>query len=475
MKSLISEMNDHPLLGQIIDTIADGVFTLDTNGEITSWSKSMEQITGFTAREAMGKTCSLLKISNCLGIRGMGDPTKCGVLQGRSTGARECFIRHKDGHDVPAIKNATSVKNQAGMVIGVLEAITDLTDLEKARQTIEKTNRRLGQRHKLDRIIGKSDCMQAVFTAINATAASNATILIQGESGTGKELVAGAIHYNSDRSKAPFIIVNCSALSESLLESELFGHAKGAFTGAVIDRIGRLEEADHGTVFLDEIGELSPLVQVKLLRVLQERTIERLGESRPRRLDIRVITATHRDLYTLVKEGKFREDLYYRLKVFPIRVPALRERKTDIPLLVRHFCDRLNAETGKNVKAVSPKAMQRLLDHGWPGNVRELENAMEHAFVLCTSRTIQLDHLPLEIRERAYPSRATPLAFSMDTATASQALTREVLTARLHESNWNKAEAARRLGISRTAVWKRMKQWDIPLKKPSGGPGSGYA
>lgn len=466
MKSLFSEMNDHPLLGQIIDTIADGVFTLDLNGKIFSWSKSMEQITGFTAGEAIGKTCGLLRITNCLGIRGMGDPTRCGVLQGKATGARECFIRHKDGHDVPAIKNATPVKNDEGTVIGVIEAITDLTELEKARLTIEETARRLGERHRMDRIIGKSDSMQAVFTAINAAAASNATILIQGESGTGKELVAGAIHYNSSRAKEPFIIVNCSALSESLLESELFGHAKGAFTGAVADRVGRLEEADRGTVFLDEIGELSPLVQVKLLRALQERTIERIGESMQRRLDIRIITATHRDLYALVREGKFREDLYYRLKVFPINLPPLRERKTDIPLLVRHFCDRLNTETGKKVQTVSPKAMRRLLDHGWPGNVRELENAVEHAFVLCTARTILPDHLPLEIREPAYRSPAAPPLLLLDSPARSRPLTREVLTARLHESDWNKAEAARRLGISRTAVWKRMKQWNIPLKKP---------
>ncbi len=467
MKNLITEIND-PLLIQLIDTVADGVFIMDTNGEITFWSKSMEQITGFTVREATGKTCSLLKISNCLGIRGTRDPIQCGVLKGDSTGARECFIRHKGGHDVPVIKNATAIKDQTGNVIGIIETITDLTELEKARRTIDENTRRLREKHNLDRIIGKSDCIKAVFTAINATAASNATILIQGESGTGKELVAGAIHYNSERAKAPFIIVNCSALSESLLESELFGHAKGAFTGAITDRIGRLEKGNHGTVFLDEIGELSPLVQVKLLRVLQERTIERLGESIQRKLDIRVITATHRDLYNLVREGKFREDLYYRLKVFPIRTPPLRERKTDIPLLVRHFCDRLNNDTGKNIQAVSPKAMQRLLDHDWPGNVRELENAVEHAFVLCSSRIIQPDHLPLEIRQRECLSgAATPSAFSMNANNESQPLTRDLLILRLHESNWNKAEAARRLGISRTAVWKRMKQWNIPLKKTS--------
>ncbi len=464
MKSLIDEINVHPFLEQILDTVADGVFTMDSSGRITFWSNSLERISGFTSGEAIGKTCSVLNFSTCIGTKGVRNPELCGVLKGnKPSGSRECFLKHKNGHDIPVIKSASAVKNKAGDVIGVIEAITDLTELEKARLRIEEAALRLGEKHRLDKIIGKSNVMQSVFMAIQATAASNATILIQGESGTGKELVAGAVHYSSERSKNPFIIVNCSALSESLLESELFGHARGAFTGASSDRTGRLEEANRGTIFLDEIGELSPLVQVKLLRVLQERTIERLGESKQRQLDIRIITATHRNLYTLVQEGSFREDLYYRLKVFPITVPPLRERKTDIPLLVHHFCDKLNTETGKNIQKVAPKAMQMLLDNHWPGNVRELENAIEHAFVLCSGRTIQPDHLPLEIRERTFLLNTPALTGSSN---PSGPLTRELLVARLSESDWNKAETARRLGISRTAVWKRMKQWEIPLQKP---------
>lgn len=465
MESLISEINDHPFLNKILETISDGTFSMDTNGKITFWSKSLEKITGFTSKEAIGNTCRILQASSCIGIKGTRNPTMCGVLRGKSKGSSECFIRHKNGHDIPVVKTATAVKNEAGKLIGVIEAITDLTEFEKTRLTIEEATLRLGEKHKLDKIIGKSNCMKDVFTAITATAASNATILIQGESGTGKELVAGAIHYNSERSKKPFIIINCSALSESLLESELFGHAKGAFTGASSGRTGRLEEANHGTVFLDEIGELSPLVQVKLLRVLQEKTIERIGESKPRHLDIRIMTATHRDLYALVREGKFREDLYYRLKVFPIKVPPLRDRKTDIPLLVSHFCERLNKETGKNIQKVSPSSMQRLMDYGWPGNVREVENAIEHAFVLCAGRIIQPDHLPLEIREAKH-TYAAPSDILSEKHRGHQSLNRELLVEKLQESDWNKAEAARRLGISRTAVWKRMKQWEIPLQIP---------
>lgn len=467
MNNKTDELWDRRLFKHILDTMADGVFTLNVDGRITSWSKAMEQISGYTPEEAIGSTCELLYCTRCFGRKCPGDINKCGVLAETSPGAKECFIRHKDGYDISVIKNAKAVRDESGRVIGVVETITDLTELEKARHKAEEASRRLGEMHRLNNIIGKSDAMQAVFTAINAAATSDATILIQGESGTGKELVAGSIHYNSTRSDGPMVTVNCSALSESLLESELFGHAKGSFTGAARDRTGRLEEADGGTVFLDEIGELSPLIQVKLLRVLQEREIERVGESKKRKIDIRIITATHRDLYALVREGLFREDLYYRLKVFPIRVPPLRERKEDIPLLIRHFIDRLNGRTGKSIKSVSPSAMQRIMDYNWPGNVRELENAVEHAFVLCNAGTVDTPHLPLEIRDFTYPEggRGTSLPAGAASSPDWKTLTRERLVELLDECGWNKAEAARRLGISRTAVWKRMKQWEIPLDK----------
>jgi PAS domain S-box-containing protein len=427
----------------------------------------MERITGYAAEEAIGNGCMMLNFSFCFSKSCPAGISECGIYEHGRVQAKECFLRHKNGLDIPVVKSARLVTDNHGSILGVVETVTDLTELEKARHKAEEANQRLGEIHQMDNIIGKSHCMQQVFSAIRAAAASDATILVQGESGTGKELVAGAIHYNSSRSDMPFVTVNCSALSESLLESELFGHARGAFTGAVRDRVGRFEEAIDGTIFLDEIGEISPYIQVKLLRVIQEREIERVGESRKRHIDIRIIAATHNDLYGLVKSGHFREDLYYRLKVFPIHIPPVRKRREDIPLLTNHFIRHHNNKTGKHIKGVLPSAMRILMDYDWPGNVRELENAIEHAFVLCVGDQIDLFDLPVEIRQLPYRPVATRRPDSPRNGHSSGTrLSREILTEILRECDWNKAEAGRRMGVSRTAIWKYMKKWDIPLKRP---------
>lgn len=465
MKHIRQDTLDPRFARYLLESMADGVFTLNREGEITSWNASMEKISGYSAREALGRTCTMLRFNLCLKRSCPSGIKECGIYERGAVDAKECALRHKDGHDVPVLKSARLVKNSHDSVIGIVETVTDLTELKNARRQIEEISRKLGEVHRLDNIIGKSRAMRDVFTAIRAASASEATVLIQGESGTGKELVAGAIHYNSDRAGKPLVTVNCSALTESLLESELFGHAKGAFTGAIRDRKGRFEEAGGGAVFLDEIGEVSPYIQVKLLRVLQEREIERVGESRRRKIDLRVMAATNRDLYQLVRTGEFRQDLYYRLKVFPIDVPPLRHRKEDIPLLASHFIAQQNKKTDKQIQGLSQTALRLFMDHAWPGNVRELENAIEHAFVLCGEKEIDIFDLPVELRKAEYqPGSATRSSVFHDRPAYRDRLTKENLESLLTECNWNKAEVARRVGLSRTAIWKYMKKWEIPLK-----------
>ncbi len=465
MVSSTHELWDNRLLSQIVSAMADGVFTLDQKGRISSWNPAMERITGYSSSEVLGHTCSILQCSRCFGKECPNGFEACGILVHGKGEDNECFVRHRDGYDVPVIKRARAVRDERGKIIGIVETLTDMTELNKARRKVEEAYRKLGEKFCFDKIIGKSRAMQKVFAAIEAAAASNATVLIQGESGTGKELVASAIHFNSLVKDGPFVVVNCSALPETLLESELFGHAKGSFTGAIRDRKGRFEEADGGTIFLDEIGELTPLIQVKLLRVLQEREIERVGESRRRKVSIRVIAATNRDLFKLVQEGMFRQDLYYRLKVFPIYLPPLRERKDDIPLLINNFIEEQNRKTGKNITGLSHHAMRAVMDYGWPGNVRELENAIEHAFVLCNGRQVELDDLPMEIRQLMIEVKCNgQYDFYRRPTRKPVKLTRQELLLLLEECGWNKAEVARRVGLSRTAIWKYMKKWDIPLR-----------
>ncbi|RJR50629.1 MAG: PAS domain S-box protein [Desulfobacteraceae bacterium] len=465
-----SHMLDGRFAELLLQSMAEGVFTLNRLGEITTWNPAMEKITGYRANEAIGMDCSILSFNRCFTRRCPSGFLDCGIIRKGIGTPKECFLRHKDGHDVPVVKNARVMKDRDGEVVGVVETVMDLSELKKAREIAEEAARRLGEKHRFENMVGKSDTMTQIFSTIRYAAASDATILIEGESGTGKELVAAAIHASGPRADRTLVAVNCTALPESLLESELFGHVRGAFTGAMRDRTGRFEEAQGGTLFLDEVAELSPLIQVKLLRVLQEKEIERVGESRKRKVDIRVIAATNRDLYRRVREGFFREDLYYRLKVFPIHLPPLRKRREDIPLLVEHFIRAQNEKSGKSIRGVSHQSMKIFLDYPWPGNVRELENAIEHAFVLCTGEEIAVSDLPLELREgtRSDVPHGPP-----ERGGRAAKLEREELLHLLDSSGWNKAEAGRRLGLSRTAVWKHMKRLGIPLRRsleePSGG------
>ncbi len=472
MDDIKVEIQNNPFVKLLLESIGDGIFVLDPLGTIIVWNPAMEKITGYSSEEIKGKSCNILNFNQCFDKdcpTGMKD---CGILKHGKVEPTECLLSHKNGHSLSVTKNARVIKNNQNKIMGIVEVVTDLTELKNARLKMEEATRRLGELNRLGGIIAKSQVMQNVFTFIKASAASEATILIQGESGTGKELVAGAIHSIGERRDKPLITINCSALSESLLESELFGHVKGSFTGAGKDRIGRFEEADGGTIFLDEIGEITPYIQVKLLRVLQQKEIERVGESRKRKIDIRIVTATNKDLKSLVDKGLFREDLYYRLKVFPIYLPPLRNRKEDIPLLVNHFIKLNNENLTIKAKGISKHALKAFMDYAWPGNIRELANAIEHAFVLCSDRQIDITDLPLEIREPVTESveKETPIPVIKK---AAHSLTREKLIGLLHDHDWNKAEVARRVGLSRASIWKYMKKWEIPLQKKSGAASGG--
>jgi len=467
MEKIKNEIKNNEFVKILLESIGDGIFVLDIRGTIIAWNKAMEKITGYSSDEVRGKSCKILNFNQCFDKdcpTGMKD---CGILKYGKVQPTECLLSHKNGHALSVTKNARVIKNKDNKIIGIVEAVTDLTELKNARLKMEKVTRRLGELNRLGGIIAKSQVMQNVFSFIKASAASDATIFIQGESGTGKELVAGAIHSIGERRDKPLITINCSALSESLLESELFGHVKGAFTGADRERIGRFEQADGGTIFLDEIGEITPYIQVKLLRVLQQKEIERVGESKKRKIDIRIITATNKNLKSQVDEGYFREDLYYRLKVFPIYLPPLRNRKEDIPLLVNHFIKTNNEKSITKVKGISKPALKIFMDYSWPGNIRELANAIEHAFVLCSGRPIDIEDLPIEIREPGLtcrPDLEKKIEPVLKNVPHSHSLTREKLLDLLSASDWNKAEVGRRVGLSRASIWKYMKKWDIPLQ-----------
>jgi DNA-binding NtrC family response regulator len=334
--------------------------------------------------------------------------------------------------------------------------------IEHGRLKVE--NRRLHtvlrSRYKFDNIIGKSGALQQVLSIVEKVADTESTVLITGESGTGKELIAQALHYNSRRCDRPLVTVNCGAIPEELLESELFGHVKGAFTNAVSDRKGRFATADGGTIFLDEIGDMSPNLQVKLLRVLQERSFEPVGSSKTQNVDVRVVAATHQDLPKLIEEKTFREDLYYRLNVLPIEVPSLRRRRDDIPLLVHHFLDIARNDRGSRVDTITDAAMERLMDHDWPGNVRELENVIERICVLTSEGTVDVEHLPEPLQNVAKPKPMAPVVPSTGLSfnDTIEQLEVDLLQQALEHTHWNKNRAAQLLGLNRTTLLEKIKK-----------------
>jgi PAS domain S-box-containing protein len=439
----------------IVEQLADGVFTVDREFRITSFNRAAEEITGYRREQVVGRVCrEVLKASICQ----HGCALQRAIASGRPVHMRSLYISNARGERMPVSISAGAMLGDRGEVIGAVETFRDVSRVESAPEGKPV--------HRLPNMVGESPAMQAVYDLTPCVAETDSTVLIEGESGTGKELVARAIHALSPRRDRPLVTVNCGALPDTLLESELFGHRAGAFTDAKRDKPGRFEQAQGGTIFLDEIGDISPALQTRLLRVLQERVVDPVGGTRPVKVDVRVIAATNRSLGELVGAGRFRRDLYYRIHVIKISVPPLRDRREDVPLLIDSFLARLNREGRREIEGVSPEVMEILLGHDFPGNVRELQNVLEHAAALCRNGVVRVEHLPVELRR----NRARPTA-APDPVVALQ---RSLVLSALERHHGNRRATARELGVHPTTLWRRAQKLGIELPeqdgRSSGGP-----
>jgi PAS domain S-box-containing protein len=472
--------NVNRYLKSIINTMNDGLVVISRDGSILMINTAFEQLTGYTADEVIGKPCTLLGCDACeLEIKSeQGESWWCALFDPSHEGIKRCRcnIQKKDGTFIPAFKNASVLRDEQGNSLGTVETLTDMSELERLDQEVVHLSRQLETGDGFYGIIGMSTGMQQVFDVIEKVATSDAPVIIYGESGTGKDLVARAIHLAGGRRSKPYVQFNCAALNESLLESELFGHAKGAFTGAYRHRIGRFEAANGGDIFLDEIGDIPLPIQVKLLRVLEAKQFERVGDNTPVSVDVRIISATNKNLQDMIARKRFREDLFFRINAISIALPPLRERREDIPLLVREFIRRLREKSKKDINGLTQTAMERMMAYPWPGNVRELKGALEYAFILAENGPIGPSHLPPHITapNRAPlpvapvgPAEADPsgrVTFFQDAAAADPA-EKTALIAALRQSRGNQSQAARLLGVNRVTVWNRMRKYGIDLKK----------
>jgi PAS domain S-box-containing protein len=430
----------------ILDSIADGVFTVDENMRITYFNRAAERITGITRQQAVGQYCFDVLRSN---ICEKSCALRCSFEAETEVVDKHVNILRNDGKQIPISISTAVLRDENGEKIGGVETFRDLSSFEELKKEIECT-------YTLEDIISKNHQIQQIFDILPNIAESESTVLIEGPSGSGKELFARAIHNLSLRSKGPFIAINCGALPDTLLESELFGYVKGAFTGARQDKPGRFALAKKGTIFLDEVESLSPAMQVKLLRVLQEREFEPLGATAPVKADVRILAATKENLSDLVEKDAFRDDLYFRLNVVKLIIPPLRERREDIPLLIEHFIKKFNLKMGRIINGVSNDVLELLMYHDFPGNVRQLENIIEHTFVMCRGDKIQLQHLPPEIRQNKFYLQRP----SHDTTPLQDAERQKILEA-LEKHNWNKVETAKELGVHRATLYRKMEKYSL--------------
>jgi two-component system response regulator HydG len=445
---------------KVIETLAEGLVVVDPQGTIIAINQAMEEITGYRREELVGRPCSLIRTDACFSHQVVGPGERCQLFKNGATKHDKCALVKKDGSLVHVLKNGALLTDDGGGILAGVETFTEISELIAKERVISRLRRELSREDGFQGIVGKSPAMLRLFSLISSAAQSDAPVIIYGESGTGKELVAAALHRLGNRSQGPFIKVNSAALHESLLESELFGHVKGAFTGADRVRVGRFEAAHGGDIFLDEVGDLPLATQAKLLRVLQEKVIERVGDQKPIPVDVRVISATNQDLLRLRAKGRFRDDLFYRINVIPIHLPPLRDRREDIPLLVEAFIERTRLKTRKPITGIDKEALDELLAYSWPGNVRELINVIHYAFVLCPEGSIRPKHLPA-LDQLQMPS---PPEAPRKTRLAGQ-VSKERLLDVIHAAGGCRAEAARRLGVSRVTLWKWLKKHNIQVEE----------
>jgi PAS domain S-box-containing protein len=440
----MSGPSKHTDYQSILNSITDGVLTVDRKMIITSFNRAAEKITRVKRSEAIGRHCfEVMRAEVC--------ESGCAIQKTFKTG-KPCrnipvFIVRADNKRIPISVTTGIVRDDKGNVIGGVETFRDLSELNKLRREIYK-------KHSFEDIVSKNHQMLQLFSILPQVAGSHSTVLIEGASGTGKELLARAIHNQSPRRAAPFMAVNCGALPDTLIESELFGYQAGAFTDAKHDKPGRFALVKDGTIFLDEIGDISAAMQMRLLRVLENRTYSALGATTTQQMNARVIAATHRNLKEMITAGQFREDLYFRINVVGLRLPPLAARKEDIPLLVDHFIERFNTLTGKQIVGISPDALAALTMYEWPGNVRELENAIEHAFVLCLDGMIRLAHLPEQIQPQKEP-------LQLPVETSLKAIEKQAIIRALNHNNWRKMATARELGIDKNTLRRKILRYDI--------------
>lgn len=435
---------------QMLDLMPDGVIVMDSNTTIRYINKAMRRLLEIPPEEKSRKTkCKELlncsrKHEQCTFFKSM--------ESGEAVSNYEMSITTSKGRELIVSISSSILYSKDNKIMGIIEIFRDVTLIKEIISPVISD-------FNYPEIIGNSKKMREVFSVVTAVARSKSTVLIEGESGTGKELIARGIHTNSPRRAGVFLALNCAAMTEGLLESEMFGHQRGSFTGAYHDKPGKFEQAHKGTLFLDEIADMSLSTQAKLLRVIQEETFERVGGSKTISVDVRIIAATNKDLMNEMKQGRFRDDLYYRIRVFPIKLPPLRDRPEDIPLLIRHFIKNFNQEMNKNIDNVSPKAMDVLLSYDYPGNIRELENIIEYSFICCNDNTILIEHLPKEL---VSDSKELVDQVVVEGGTI-QILEKEMIIRLLNQSSRNYNEISGKLGISRTTLWRKMKQYNIKV------------